>query len=305
MARIGGAMSFSIDDLRAFTLVSRERSVSRAALVLGVAQQSVSERIRRLERRLGVDLFVRLPHGMAPSAAGYRFLPYAERTLALADEALAALQGDDVVRVVVQSSVAVAVMPHLSGTLDGLDMKINEEADAERVLAAVTDGAADVAFGSFPGVDASAGGNGHLPQPHELADRRMGLIVERAFDDPVVCVAPPGHPLAERRGLRFADLAGLSVRTDMAGDLSSPQNGSPADLRLSPRANVARDITEGTLVELDVVDLPEWVVPVHVAYRDTDRDRPFVSALRAAFANPLPTASANGSPSPALKQDVA
>ncbi len=303
MARIGGAMSFSIDDLRAFTLVSRERSVSRAALVLGVAQQSVSERIRRLERRLGVDLFVRLPHGMAPSAAGYRFLPYAERTLALADEALAALQGDDVVRVVVQSSVSVAVMPHLSGTLDGLDMKITEEADAERVLAAVTDGAADVAFGSFPGVDAS-GGNGHLPQPHEMADRRMGLIVERAFDDPVVCVAPPGHPLAERRGLRFADLAGLSVRTDMGGDLSSSvPNGSPADLRLSPRANVARDIADGSLVELDVIDLPEWVVPVHVAYRDTDRDRPFVSALRAAFANPLPAAPANGAR--ALSRDVA
>lgn len=302
MARNSGSMSFSIDDLRAFTLVAHERSVSRAALVLGVAQQSVSERIRRLERRLGLDLFVRLPHGMAPSAAGYRFLPYAERTLVLADEALAALQGDDVVRVVVQGSVSVAVMPHLSETLEGLDMRITEEDEVERVLAAVTDGAADVVFGSFPGVDSSLGGNGELPQPQDLNDRRVGLIVERAFDDPVVCVAPPSHPLAARRGLRFADLAGLSVHTTPDLAAAIPE-GTPPELRLSPRATVARELLDGSLMELDVIDLPEWVVPVHVAYRDTDRERPFVAALRAAFASPIPTQPL-GSPK-AIERDAA
>jgi DNA-binding transcriptional LysR family regulator len=310
-------MSFSVDDLRAFTLVSHERSVSRAALAMGVAQQSVSERIRRLERRLGVELFVRLPHGMSPSTAGYRLLPYAHRTLSLVDEALAVLADDSVVRVRVQRSVAARVVPVVRETLSGFTLDVVEEPDAEQVLAAVANGLSDVALGSFPA-------SWQAPTPREHGDgRRSGehgersglrlaveeaggldMAIERAFDDPVVCVATPDHALAGRSGLRLEDLMdwGVAVapplggRGPFGGRLDTEDHvlpGEPA-AALCTRSSVTDELVAGRLVELDVRDLPAWVVPIHVAYRATDRERPFLAALRAAFRDPA-GATAGGS----------
>ena len=81
-------MALSIDDLRSFILVAQERSVTRASAKMGVSQQSVSERIRRLEGRLGVQLFDRVAFGMQPTTAGFRLFPYASQAVALIEQAL-------------------------------------------------------------------------------------------------------------------------------------------------------------------------------------------------------------------------
>ncbi|MEW2522206.1 LysR family transcriptional regulator [Actinacidiphila alni] len=58
--------------------VAAEGSVTAAAEVLRVAQPSVSQQIRGLERDLGVELFVRTPAGLVPTAVGRAFLIEAE-----------------------------------------------------------------------------------------------------------------------------------------------------------------------------------------------------------------------------------
>lgn len=64
----------SLDDLKAFTAVARERSFTRAAAVLEVTPSALSQTIRALETRLGVRLLARTTRSVAPTEAGERLL---------------------------------------------------------------------------------------------------------------------------------------------------------------------------------------------------------------------------------------
>ncbi|WP_326600458.1 LysR family transcriptional regulator [Streptomyces sp. NBC_01803] len=77
--------------LRTFVAVHQAGSFTAAAHLLGLSQPTVTAQIRALERRLGRELFERLPRGVAPS-------PYAEELaarLAPPLDALATAAGAD------------------------------------------------------------------------------------------------------------------------------------------------------------------------------------------------------------------
>jgi DNA-binding transcriptional LysR family regulator len=59
-------------DLLAFLAVARERSFTRAAAKLGISQSALSQIIRGLEQRLGVQLLSRTTRSVAPTQAGER-----------------------------------------------------------------------------------------------------------------------------------------------------------------------------------------------------------------------------------------
>ncbi|GGP36440.1 LysR family transcriptional regulator [Saccharothrix coeruleofusca] len=69
--------------------VAEEGSVTAAAELLRVAQPSVSQQIRNLERELGVDLFARTPTGLVPTLVGRAFLREAEAAVNAARRAKA------------------------------------------------------------------------------------------------------------------------------------------------------------------------------------------------------------------------
>ncbi|MEU3713303.1 LysR family transcriptional regulator [Streptomyces catenulae] len=69
--------------------VAAEGSVTAAAEVLRVAQPSVSQQIRGLERELGVALFARTPSGLVPTVVGRAFLREAEAAVGAARRARA------------------------------------------------------------------------------------------------------------------------------------------------------------------------------------------------------------------------
>lgn len=58
--------------------IAEAGSVTAAAELLRVAQPSVSQQIRGLERELGVELFARTPTGLVPTVVGRAFLREAE-----------------------------------------------------------------------------------------------------------------------------------------------------------------------------------------------------------------------------------
>jgi DNA-binding transcriptional LysR family regulator len=77
-------------DLRYFVAVADELHFSRAAARLHLDQPTLSRRVRRLERQLGVELLRRTTRSVALTDAGRAFLERARDSLAAADAAIAA-----------------------------------------------------------------------------------------------------------------------------------------------------------------------------------------------------------------------
>jgi DNA-binding transcriptional LysR family regulator len=61
-----------LDDLVALLAVGREQSFTKAAAKLGMSQSALSQTIRQLEARLGVQLLTRTTRSVSPTEAGER-----------------------------------------------------------------------------------------------------------------------------------------------------------------------------------------------------------------------------------------
>lgn len=64
-----------LNGLRAFEAAARHQSFTRAAIELCVSQPAISHQVKRLEDRLDVSLFKRLPRGLMLTAEGEALLP--------------------------------------------------------------------------------------------------------------------------------------------------------------------------------------------------------------------------------------
>lgn len=105
-----------LDLLKAFVAVAEHRSFTRAAAMLNRTQSAVSMQIKRLEDRLGVELFHRTKASVDLSSAGEGLLGYARRMLVLNDEALSRLLEHKVegrVRLGVMDDYGTFVLPPL------------------------------------------------------------------------------------------------------------------------------------------------------------------------------------------------
>lgn len=80
-----------LNDLLAFATVSRERSFTRAAAILGMSPSALSHAMRGLEERLGVRLLARTTRRVAPTEAGERLLQSLNPALSGIEEGLDAM----------------------------------------------------------------------------------------------------------------------------------------------------------------------------------------------------------------------
>ena len=81
----------TLQQLRYFLAAARYGTFSAAADALYMAQPSLAEQIRRLEAELGVTLFARTGRRLVLTDAGQLLRPHAERTIAAAEQAAAAV----------------------------------------------------------------------------------------------------------------------------------------------------------------------------------------------------------------------
>jgi DNA-binding transcriptional LysR family regulator len=102
----GGPME--LRQLRYFQAVARERSFTRAADRLHIAQPGISHQIRQLEAELGATLFDRTAKPVQLTPAGRALLPHAEGALDAADAGRDAL---DRLRGVVSGRVRLGTIP--------------------------------------------------------------------------------------------------------------------------------------------------------------------------------------------------
>ena len=80
-----------IADLMAFVAVAEERSFTRAAARLGMAQSALSQIVRRTEERLGLRLLTRTTRSVVPTEAGEQLLSVLGPMLHDIDSTLASL----------------------------------------------------------------------------------------------------------------------------------------------------------------------------------------------------------------------
>lgn len=80
-----------LNRLRWFQLVAEERSFTRAAARIGVAQSTLSHSIKQLEAQMGIRLLTRTTRNVVPTEAGERLLQTIAPRLTEIDEEIAAL----------------------------------------------------------------------------------------------------------------------------------------------------------------------------------------------------------------------
>ena len=112
------ALGVQVVQVEGFLEVARRGSVSRAAEALFITQPTLTARLHSLEHELGIELFVRTPHGMRLTEDGRAWVPYAQRALrALGDglEALDQLRTGSAGHLVIGSAPAIStyVLPPL------------------------------------------------------------------------------------------------------------------------------------------------------------------------------------------------
>src|SRR3954469_10123884 len=175
-----------LSDLRVFRAVVREGGVTRAAERLHRVQSNVTTRIRQLEEDLATPLFIRAGKRLHLTPNGQILLGYADRLLALADEARAAVADAvprGVLRLGAMESTAAVRLPrplnefHRRHPDVALELRIgNPEVLARAILA----GELDAALGAEP-----------------IADAQFDKM--HAFDEePVIVSAAGGSPIGRK-----------------------------------------------------------------------------------------------------------
>ncbi len=84
--------NFDLNDLSIVQAVVAHGGVARAAQALHRVPSNITTRIKQLEARMGLELFVRRGRSLVPTEEGRLLVSYAERLLRLADEAESALR---------------------------------------------------------------------------------------------------------------------------------------------------------------------------------------------------------------------
>ena len=77
-----------IQQLRYFKRVVDDGSLSKAAASFFMTPQAMRKQINNLENEIGVEILTRTPQGVFPSDAGRALYDYAQRLIALTDEAV-------------------------------------------------------------------------------------------------------------------------------------------------------------------------------------------------------------------------
>lgn len=107
----------NLQDLKFFSVVAREGSFSGAAQKLNCAQSNLSTKIKNLEKNLNAQLFHRNSSGVVLTDKGSLLLQYADKLLAVADEAQNVVAGNNIsgqsLKIGAMESVAITFLPEL------------------------------------------------------------------------------------------------------------------------------------------------------------------------------------------------
>jgi len=270
--------------LSTFRVVAATLSFTQAAVSLGYVQSSVTAQIQALEADLGVPLFDRLGKRVVLTDAGRRLLAYAEKILALTEEArsVVADEVEPVGSLTISAPESLctyrlpAVLQEFRSRYPQVQLLFRPAPTAD-MRRRVSEGLLDLAF--------------VLDEPIQS----VNLVAAQLLREPILVLAPPDHPLAAQREVHVADLAGFQVLLTESGCtyrklfeqvLSAAGVYLPAPLEFSsveaikqcvmtgmgitvlPAMTVSRELAERRLLVLPWADRPLEVITQMIWHKD-------------------------------------
>lgn len=196
--------------LRAFATVADELHFTRAAARLHVSQQALSRDVRRLERELGSELFVRTTRRVTLTADGERLLPYARAVLRAQEDLLAAAGQARPLLVDLNSPglrTPRRVLHRARELAPEHELMARYESGLGHAAQELLAGRLDVSFGRFAGLHPAL---------------RSGLDQQPVRYEPMAVVLPEDHPLASLPEVPLAALSGETVYAG-AGNTRTPE----------------------------------------------------------------------------------
>ncbi|MEU0368711.1 LysR family transcriptional regulator [Streptomyces sp. NPDC006283] len=193
---------FDSRHIKTFHEVVRTGSYSAAARVLGYTQPAITQQMKALERDVGTPLFIRVGRGMRLTEAGEAL---SRQATAILDSMSAAQEQINALTRLRAGRVRICAFPSANSTLVPetlarltaahpairVDLLENEPPESLQRLAR---GECDISLAfTYPGL--------HEEVPDELVEIPL-------LEDQLTVLLPGGHPLARRRVVRLADLAG-------------------------------------------------------------------------------------------------
>jgi len=182
-----------------FIEIARQRSFTRAAGRLNMAQPALSQQMKNLEAELGTPLFNRGRKEVQLTAAGKAFLPRAEGLLMQAEAAKAAVSDVAHLRggkltIAAIPSVSACLLPQViqrfSNSHAQVALQLIED-NSERVADCVESGQADIGFLQFPA-------------------SKSAFKIQPLITEPFVLLVAETHALARQKSVLLRQLSAES-----------------------------------------------------------------------------------------------
>ncbi|MBN2871572.1 MAG: LysR family transcriptional regulator [Halothiobacillaceae bacterium] len=188
-------MRFTLHQLRVFSAAAELLNYTKAAEKLHLTQPAVSMQIRQLEDNVDLPLFEQTGRQLYLTDAGRELYGYAQRILEVIAEAGEVIEGmkgahRGHLRVCVASTAnyfAARLLADFSKRYPGVSISL-DVTNRGRLLRQLADNETDIVIMGEPPTDAD-------------------LVSEAFLENPLVAIAAPDHPLAQRHAITLEALA--------------------------------------------------------------------------------------------------
>ncbi|MEN8179797.1 MAG: LysR family transcriptional regulator [Pseudomonadota bacterium] len=287
-------MHVTLRQLSVFEAVARQLSYTQAAKSLHLSQPAVSMQVKQLESSVGLLLFEQTGKRIQLTDAGREVYQYSRAIFELfeeMEEVLAALKGVDTGRldIAVASTVnyfAPKLLAAFSHRYSGIELRL-DVTNRRRLMDLLETNQTDIVLMGRPPED-------------------IELVSEPFMDNPLVVIAPPGHPLVEEKSVpveriaeevfvmreegsgtrlameRFFSEHGLDILMGMQmtrNEAIKQAVRAGMGLGVVSAHTIELEVETGRLIILDVVDFPvkrNW----YMVYRKGKRLSPAAAAFR-------------------------
>ncbi|MCA9113130.1 MAG: LysR family transcriptional regulator, partial [Planctomycetaceae bacterium] len=182
-----------LDQLRYFLKVAERGNFTRAAEELMISQPALSRSIQRLERELAQPVFERRTRSVLLTDAGTLLQARAQQVLTILEDTKAEITDDGEsgrIRVGAIPTIAPYFLPEILRQFSAAHPKATvtvQENTTDKLLKNCTQGELDLAIVALP-----------IPAKY--------LEVEELFEEELLLVLPPDHPLADKSRIRVRDV---------------------------------------------------------------------------------------------------